>query len=59
MGHDLYTYSLDEEAANILKSIPKTKKSAFVSEAVKMKARMLEEPPKIEVPKTFRVKLHG
>ena len=58
MAHDLYTYSLDEEAATILKEIPKTKKSQFVSEAVKLKARMLEQPV-IEAPKTFRVKLHG
>ena len=58
----MYTFSLDEEAAAILKEVPKTKKSKFVSDAVKVKSRTFEAPPvkeapKIEVPRTFRVKI--
>lgn len=59
MAHDLYTYSLDEEAATILKEIPKTKKSQFVSEAVKLKAKMLEKTQEVPKIATYRVKLHG
>ena len=57
------TYTIDEDAERILKEIPKKKKSEFVREAIKLKARTLEgdakEPPKqVEKPiPTVRIRI--
>ena len=40
------TYTIDEDAEAILKEIPKKKKSEFVREAIKLKARTLESDEK-------------
>ena len=63
MANNNYLFSLDEETADILKQIPKSKRSAYVRDGVKLKARTIdgekpEEPEKkteiINLPKTIK-----
>ena len=48
MANNNYLFSLDEETASILKQVPKSKRSEFVREGVKLKAKTLDEPKQAE-----------
>lgn len=58
MANNNYLFSLDEETAAIIKEIPKTKRSAFVREGIKLKIREVQQPEQkiVEKPRA-KVKL--
>ena len=62
MANNSYLFSLDETTAAIIKEVPKTKRSAFVREAIMLKTRSLEPETPIETPApksipTVRIKI--